>query len=100
MRCTPQLRSRNQFPLSALQLSLPEWPGRLPTGLTQLVLSPLDATDAERRAGSCSNFIYAHLAPLQRLRHLAFHGLPEIGDRFLQLICWKLPGRSGPAAAG
>ena len=65
---------------SCLQASLPEWPGRLPPRLTQLVLSPLtsSAAEAAARAGSCTTFFGLRLMALRRLRHLAFHGLHEI----------------------
>jgi hypothetical protein len=65
---------------SCLQVSLPEWPGRLPPRLTQLVLSPLtsSAAEAAARAGSCTTFFGLRLMALRRLRHLAFHGLHEI----------------------
>ena len=66
--------------------------GRLPAGLMQLVLSPygqdMPSPAAEQpRLGEAVNFFRFFLPPLNRLRHLAFHHLQEIGDSLLQNVC-------------
>jgi hypothetical protein len=73
--------------MSALQISLFDWLGRLPTGLTQLVVSPLHYPGADFRGDNCTNLFSVHLPQLRSLCHLAFHGLHEIGDTFLPDVC-------------
>ena len=75
------------FRLFALQLSLPDWPGSLPSRLTQLALSPLGFWNSAFRYDNCTAFLHAHLPQLRNLRHLAFHSLREIGDAFLPNVC-------------
>lgn len=82
LRCTPSL----------MQISLPEWPARLPLGLTQLVVSPLGFWDAEFRDTSCMTFVSMYLPQLRNLRHLAFHSLQEIGDTHLLELCNAIAG--------
>lgn len=73
----------------SLQATLPAWPGRLPTALMQLVLSPLrdESLDAATRAEGCSSFLRMHLPSLRGLRHLALHGLDETEKKFLREAC-------------
>lgn len=72
---------------------LPDWPGRLPQTLTQLVVAPLDnwREDEEDRAAGraegCTSFFQLYLPKLRSLRHLAFHRLYEIGELHLQRLC-------------
>jgi hypothetical protein len=68
-------------------MSLPDWPGNLPSRLTQLVLSPLGFWNSAFRYDNCTTFLHAHLPQLLNLCHLAFHGLREIGDTFLPHLC-------------
>ena len=79
-----------------VQITLPNWPGRLPLSLTQLVISPLDvceeaivdeASHLASRAESCTTFSRMHLPPLRSLRHLALHGLVEVGQHHLRSVC-------------
>ena len=67
--------------------TLPDWPGRLPLGLTQLVLAPIHILNTDHRVNTCPAFLRTHLLPLQNLAHLAFHNLPEIGGKFLLEVC-------------
>ena len=75
------------------QVVLPDWPGRLPNSLTQLVLAPLhnwleDKVDrVADRAEGCTSFFRLHLPQLRSLRHLAFHRLKEVGEHQLQRLC-------------
>jgi hypothetical protein len=78
--------------MSALQVSLPDWPGRLPLGLTQLVVSPLGPQGFICPADFCTTVLHLHLPELRSLRHLAFHGLREIGDSFLPELCTAIAG--------
>ena len=73
--------------MSRPQVSLPDWPGRLPLGLTQLVVSPLGFWGSEYRLDNCTSFLRLHLPQLRSLRHLAFHGLQEIGEEVLPEVC-------------
>jgi hypothetical protein len=75
-----------------LQVTLPLWVGRLPTDLTQLVLSHFiqKSTDPGAEAArprEAVAFLRTHLPQLRRLRHLAFHNLHEIADSLLQDVC-------------
>jgi hypothetical protein len=77
-----------------LQVALPDWLGRLPHSLTQLVLSPIRLRTedggaqqgAGSRAGRCGIFLRSHLPALCALRHLAFHGLEDISKHFPQQV--------------
>ena len=42
---------------------------------------------AAGRAEGCTTFFKLHLPQLRSLRHLAFHGLKEIGEHHLQRLC-------------
>lgn len=68
---------------------LPNWPGRLPRGLTQLVVSPLELNrvGAPDHVASGALFLRLYVPPLLGLRHLAFHGMKEIGERYLREAC-------------
>lgn len=72
-----------------VQASLPDWPGRLPLGLTRLVLAPVCVCEKEvdLRVKRCSVFLRVGLPMLRSLRHLAFHHLEEVGDQFLPEVC-------------
>lgn len=78
----------------AEQVTLPDWPGRLPLSLLQLVISPLEdweddiaAARFARRLESCGVFLRVHVPPLHSLQHLALHGLDEIGRQHLATVC-------------
>ena len=68
-----------------------DWPGRLPHGLTQLVLSSLGplttAPEAPQRAVDYDHLCRLHLPLLQELRHLAFHNLLEVGHYSARKVC-------------
>lgn len=83
------------YNLLCLQASLPMAPGRLPCGLTQLVLSPFkgERNGCSRRGKGYEIFCRHDLPALRGLRHLAFHGLLEFGEKapYLCLAAGALP---------
>lgn len=76
------------FMQAAIPGMIVEWPGRLPLGLTQLVLSHLQTYRKEPSALSDSNtgFLSEHLPQLRSLRHLALHG-PRMSKYLLYQVC-------------
>lgn len=90
LNCLPD--AMQSICISALQVSLPDWPGRLPLGLTQLVVSPLAPHGFNYPVGFCTTLLRVRLPKLRSLRHLAFHGLQEIGDSFLPELCTAIAG--------
>ena len=65
------------------------WLGRLPLGVTKLVLSPLDChhlKDVCDDAMCGAYFIRMHLPSLRSLRHLTLHGQKGIADEVLQEV--------------
>jgi hypothetical protein len=66
---------------------LPNLPGRLPVGLTHLVLSAPDHKEPGTRDEGCLSFLCVHLPLLRGLRHLAFHRLDEVGSGLLKDLC-------------
>ena len=68
-----------------MQVMLPDWPGQLPSGLTQLVLAPLRPSQQNYPdlASRCYHFLCYRLPRLRGLRHLAFYGLQDIGSHFM-----------------
>ena len=75
-----------------MQVTLPRWLGRLPFAVTQLVLSPYNQSMLEpaaqaARSEEAAAFFNTHLPSLSRLRHLAFHKEPDIGNSLLQHVC-------------
>jgi hypothetical protein len=63
----------------ALQGMLPDWPGRLPLGLTQLMLAPMNLFTEGSLDHAAYRYIFLsdYLLALRGLRHLAFHGVRE-----------------------
>ena len=71
-----------------MQVMLPHWSGRLLCGLTQLVLAPLglDTWDPDYAVFGYP-FLDEYLPPLRGLRHLAFHGMQDVGYQFMDRVC-------------
>lgn len=63
--------SLQQSFLAALQTSLLDWPGRLPSSLTKLVVELGDGVMDKQQ--DCQTFMREHLPVLTSLRHLAFY---------------------------